>query len=226
MEAARFDLQRLHAEGYTLLRQVIPLALLEELRAAFDANILPSDRWPVPRGMDWRHAQIDLEPCAQAVCRLPPLLAAAGALIGERFFLAHAEGREPLPGGGHQQLHRDLSALRPGDMASALVFLDDFSPENGATRVAPGSHRPAPGEPPFDFLDESRSLQLSGRAGDILVFDVDLVHAGSLNISGARRRSILVSYRAEPLYAAHLETMGLRNVQMDTAERFDPPPSS
>jgi hypothetical protein len=225
MDAAKFDHQRLHAEGYALLRQAIPLTLLEELRAAFEANVLPSDRWPVPRGRDWLHAQIDLEPCAQAVCRLPPLLAVAGALIGERFFLAQAEGREPLPGGGHQQLHRDLSALRPGDMVSALAFLDDFSPENGATRVVPGSHRPVPGKPPLDFLDESRSLQLSGQAGDILVFDVDLVHAGSLNINGARRRTILISYRAELLYAAHLETAGLRNVRMDTAERFDPPQS-
>lgn len=225
MDAAMFDHQRLHAEGYALLRQIIPLALLEELRAAFDANVLPSDRWPVPRGMDWRHAQIDLEPCAQVVCRLPPLLAAAGALIGERFFISQAEGREPLPGGGHQQLHRDLSTLRPGDMVSALAFLDDFSPDNGATRVVPGSHRPAPGEPPLDVLDESRSLQLSGQAGDILVFDVDLVHAGSLNINGARRRTILVSYRAEPLYTAHLETAGLRNVRMDTAQRFDLPQS-
>lgn len=65
-------------------------------------------------------------------------------------------------------------------------------------------------------------MHLSGRAGDILIFDVDLVHAGSLNINGARRRTILISYRAELLHAAHLETLALRNVRMDTSERFDP----
>lgn len=217
------DRTLLHQEGYALLRQAIPAALLQELRAAFDANVLPSDQWPVPRGMDWRHAQMDLEPAVQTVCRLPQLLSAAGTLIGERFFIAQAEGREPMPGGGHQQLHRDLSDLRPGDMVSALAFLDDFSSDNGATRVVPGSHRPTPGEPPFDPLDESPTLQLNGQAGDILVFDVDLVHAGSLNINGARRRTILISYRAEPLYAAHLQTLALRNVRMSTDERFDPP---
>ena len=59
-------------------------------------------------------------------------------------------------------------------------------------------------------------------AGDILVFDADLVHAGSLNHSGARRRSILISYLAEPLYASHLQTRALRGVSMDCQERFEP----
>ncbi|TSD26139.1 phytanoyl-CoA dioxygenase family protein, partial [Pseudomonas chlororaphis] len=86
----------------------------------------------------------------------------------------------------------------------------------------PGSHRPDPAAPPFDFSDESRSVQLSGAAGDILVFDVDLLHAGSLNASGARRRSLLISYFSESLYPSHLETLGLRNIRMDTSERFDP----
>ncbi|EJL05520.1 phytanoyl-CoA dioxygenase, PhyH family [Pseudomonas fluorescens Q2-87] len=146
----------------------------------------------------------------------------AGELIGERFFLSHVEGREPLANGGQQQLHRDLSAQRPGDIATALAFFDDYGPENGATRIVPGSHRPEP-DAPFDFHDESSAVQLSGSAGDILVFDVDLVHAGSLNVIGARRRSILISYFSESLYASHLETVALRNIRMDTSDRFAPP---
>ncbi|QTT89406.1 phytanoyl-CoA dioxygenase family protein [Pseudomonas chlororaphis] len=216
------DREQLHREGYVLLRQAIPAEWLGDLRAAFDAGVMPSSQWPVPRGMDWRHSLLDSDSKVQAVCRLPQVLAVVGELIGERFFLSQVEGREPLVGGGHQQLHRDLSAQRPGDIANALAFFDDYGPENGATRIVPGSHRPEPGEPPFDFTDESRSVQLSGAAGDILVFDVDLVHAGSLNSLGARRRSLLISYFSEPLYASHLETLGLRNIRMETSERFDP----
>lgn len=213
---------QLHRDGYALLRQAIPTEWLEDLRAVFDAGVRPSDQWPVPRGMDWRHSLLDDDAKIHAVCRLPQVLAVAGELIGERFFLSQVEGREPLAGGGHQPLHRDLSAERPGDIAMALAFFDDYGPENGATRIVPGSHRPEPSEQPFDFINESRSVQLSGCAGDILVFDVDLVHAGSLNSVGSHRRSILISYFSEQLYAPHLETVGLRNVRMATSERFEP----
>ena len=207
------EFDQLHREGCTLLRNAIPPAWLDELRAVFDEGVKPGDQWPVPRGADWRHSLLDLSPVVQSVCRLPELLAAAGSLIGERFFLAQVEGREPLPGGGHQGLHRDLSAQRPGDTVLAIVFLDDYGPHNGATRIVPGSHR----QQAFDLNDTSQALQISGSAGDILVFEADLVHAGSLNISGARRRSLLISYFAESLYASHLKTAALRSIRMQTS---------
>jgi Phytanoyl-CoA dioxygenase (PhyH) len=215
--------RELPRDGFALLRGAIPAGWLEELRAAFEAGVIPSDQWPVPRGADWRHSLLDLDAKVQAVCRLPDVLAVAGRLIGARFFLAQVEGREPLAGGGHQKLHRDLSAERPGDTVIALAYLDDYGPGNGATRIVPGSHRPGPEEPPFDFDDESRSVQLSGTAGDILVFDADLVHAASRNPSGARRRTLLISYWAEPLHASHLATAHLRNVRMEANDRFAPP---
>ncbi|MFO1412333.1 MAG: phytanoyl-CoA dioxygenase family protein [Burkholderiales bacterium] len=187
------------ADGYVLRRGAVPAAWLDDLRAAFDAGVKPSDEWPAPRGVHWRHSQLDLDPSIQKVCRLPEVLAVAGGVIGERFFLAQVEGREPLHGGGMQRPHRDL-----------------------ATRLVPGSHRPAPGEPPFDFMDESRSVQISGEAGDILVFDADLVHAASRNADGTRRRSILGSYQAESWYPAHLATAALRGIRMAISDRFAP----
>lgn len=216
------DMEEPQRTGHALLRGAIPPDWLHALRVAFDANVKPSDQWPTPRGADWRHALLDLDPTVQAVCRLPALLAAVGGLIGERFFLAQVEGREPLKGGGHQQLHRDLFAQRPGDTVIAMAYFDDYGPENGATRIVPGSHRPGPNEPPFDFRDESRSVQLAGEAGDILVFDADLVHAASINPSGSRRRSILITYFAEPLHAAHQQTARLRGIRMEPSELFDP----
>jgi ectoine hydroxylase-related dioxygenase (phytanoyl-CoA dioxygenase family) len=216
------DPSTLRRDGYALLRGAIPPAWLDPLRRAFDDSVTPSERWPVPRGPGWRHAWLDLDPDVQAVCRLPAVLAVAGALIGERYFLAQVEGREPLAGCGHQGLHRDLSADRPGDTVAALAFFDDYGPHNGATRIVPGSHRVAAGAAGEALPDETRAVQLSGAAGDILVFDADLVHAASQNHSGDRRRSILIGYFAESRHADHLRTAALRGVRMDTSERFDP----
>ncbi|NMY71881.1 phytanoyl-CoA dioxygenase family protein [Pseudomonas sp. WS 5414] len=216
------DREQLHQNGYLLLRQALPADWLDELRATFEAGVIEPEQWPVPRGPDWRHALVDLDARVQAVCRLPALLAVAGELIGEGFFLAQVEGREPLAGGGHQVLHRDLSEQRLGDRVTALVYLDDYGPANGATRIVPGSHRPEERLAPFDFSDESRVVQLAGKAGDVLLFDADLVHGASLNASGARRRSLLISYCAQGLYESHLQTLGLRAIRMDTSERFEP----
>jgi hypothetical protein len=223
IDQTMIDREKLQHDGHALLRGAIPGDWLPSLRDAFDAGVKPRDQWVVPRGADWRHALVDLEPVVRAVCRLPAVIEAAGALIGERFFLSQVEGREPLPGGGHQGLHRDLSADRPGDTVSALAFFDDYGPANGATRLVPASHRPAPGAPAFDPADELRAVQLSGQAGDILVFDADLLHAASINASGARRRSILVGYFAAPRYHSHLETAHLRSVRMSPVEWFEPP---
>ncbi|MFB4390556.1 MULTISPECIES: phytanoyl-CoA dioxygenase family protein [unclassified Pseudomonas] len=219
------DPHLLHRDGYILLREATPGDWLPALRGAFDDGVLANSQWPVPRGAGWRHAALDLAPQVQALCRLPALLAAAGELIGERFFLSQVEGREPLPGHGHQALHRDLCGQRPGDTALAIIFLDDYGPANGATRLVPGSHRHDASTPDTD-IDEARSMCMSGLAGDILVFDADLVHAASLNASGARRRSLLVSYCGEKLHALHVQTASLRHVRMDLSERFDPPSST
>lgn len=216
------DREQLHRDGHVVLRNAIPADWLPDLRAAFDAGVTPVDQWPVPRSNQWRYSLLDLDARVQDVCRLPSMLAVVGALIGERFFISQVEGREPVAGSGHQPLHRDLSSQRPGDTVGALAYFDDYGPENGATRIVPGSHRPRPDQAPPNIDDESRSVHLSGSAGDVLVFDVDLVHAGSLNASGARRRSILIGYASEYLYATYQKTANLRNVRMDTTHRFDP----
>ena len=215
------DPKKLHQDGCTLLRGAIPAPWLDGLRAAFDEGVKPSDQWPVPRGWGWRHALLDLDENVRSVCRLPALLAVVGELMSEKFFLAQVEGREPLARGGHQGLHRDMSAERPGDTVIAIAFFDDYGADNGATRWIPGSHRPAQSVLEFDPTDESTAVQVTGQAGDILVFDADLLHAASLNPTGARRRSILINYFAGPRYPAHLETASLRSVRMTPTEWFD-----
>lgn len=214
IDIARTTLER---DGYTVLAGAVPIAWLERMCAAFEAGSLLSEHWPVPRGQDWRHAQVDLDPTVQQVCRLPVLLELVGAILRQPFFLSQVEGREPKAGGGAQMLHRDGDDA--ASYAAAMVFLDDYGPANGATAVVPGSHRDL-------SLGAASALTLTGAAGDIVVFDPNLLHGATTNHSGARRRSLLISYALATSREGLRATEKLRGVRMDCSEVFwNSPPS-
>ena len=73
-----------------------------------------------------------------------------------------------------------------------MWMLDDFTEENGATRVVPGSHL-------WDGQPEQRKVypgevQATGTAGTVVVFDSRLFHAGGANRSAAPRRGLTVFF--------------------------------
>ena len=92
-------------------------------------------------------------------------------------------------------MHRDTSGART--KLQCIWCLDDFTPDNGATRVIPRSHRL-----PYEIEDAQaqydgehpRQLLLCAQAGALIIYHGNLLHSGTRNASSGSRRSLIMSY--------------------------------
>jgi hypothetical protein len=92
------------------------------------------------------------------------------------------------------QFHRDVRTFS-GDfrlMLNMLVMVDDFTVENGATRLVPGTHRSA--DKPDDSYLENHAIRATGTAGSILLFDSNLWHAASPNTTSGPRMALTLTF--------------------------------
>jgi ectoine hydroxylase-related dioxygenase (phytanoyl-CoA dioxygenase family) len=100
------------------------------------------------------------------------------------------------PGEPAQLLHRDSDswpAVPLGEtpfIVNAIVALDAFTLENGATHVFPESWAWDAARRPLD----AAAVRATMRPGDALCFRGDLLHGGGANTSDRPRRAISISY--------------------------------
>jgi ectoine hydroxylase-related dioxygenase (phytanoyl-CoA dioxygenase family) len=102
------------------------------------------------------------------------------------------------PGGDRDigRLHTDQGFLDepwPYQLATNVAFfLDDFTDDNGATLVVPGSHKSLVA--PDHGLAPDAPVRLTGKAGSMAIWDGRLHHATGLNRTDQRRRGIFATY--------------------------------
>ena len=102
------------------------------------------------------------------------------------------------PGETAQPLHADDTLLdlprpHPAVVCNSMWALTDFTEENGATRVVPGSHKAAE-KPEFGAQHDSVPAEMP--KGSVLIWNGSLWHGGGANASGARRVGIAMNYCA------------------------------
>lgn len=133
----------------------------------------------------------------------PRVMAAADATLlphCSNYQIGSLTGIEIWPGEDHQMLHVDDSVypLRLPDtqlQISAMWALNDFTAENGATRVIPGSHNePAPACDGTDVFDETRIEQAIMPKGSLLLYLGTTVHGGGANRSDGPRAGLINTY--------------------------------
>ena len=125
---------------------------------------------------------------------IAPLLQEGTYQGKEPFYLNNISARCPLKGHGGQQLHLDSNL--PGNnyciIANVLWALDDFTEDNGSTRVVPGSHRW--GEYPKDGETHPDEIRLTTQKGSAIIFNAGLWHGGGENTTDASRWAVALGY--------------------------------
>jgi ectoine hydroxylase-related dioxygenase (phytanoyl-CoA dioxygenase family) len=125
------------------------------------------------------------------------------------------------PGEDAQLLHADdqlipLEKPHVPIVCNTMWAITDFTAENGATRLVPGSHRrdrsPAIGE-------SAETLPAVMRRGSVLVFDGSIWHGGGANRSGARSTGIAMNYCAGWMRQQENQQLG---IPRETAAGFSP----
>jgi hypothetical protein len=86
--------------------------------------------------------------------------------------------------------HRDVRQFTRDVRMSLnmLIMLDDFSPETGGTLILAGSHL-VEAIPPAQMFQRLCD-RVTGKAGDILLFDSQVVHSAGENRGDKRRRAL------------------------------------
>ena len=213
MSALQADrhLSELRDVGYTILRDAIEPRLLERLRDTIlrlETQVAKNE----PAGLRGFNKTVRVrtllrrDPVFQEALLYPPVLALAEAVLGPDCLLQVASTLTISPGDGAQPLHTDdmytaLPRPHPSLVCNTIWAIGDFTDENGATRLVPGSHL-WPATPAESLaaamanpLDHS-SIAAAMPRGSILVFDGALWHGGGANNSSAPRTGLAVSYCA------------------------------
>jgi ectoine hydroxylase-related dioxygenase (phytanoyl-CoA dioxygenase family) len=122
------------------------------------------------------------------------LLGIVGRLLGDYFVLGQQNSIVLPPQKLHEQAqyHRDLPyqhfvSSRPIAI-NALFCVDPFTAQNGATQVAPGSHKYEPF--PSDQTIRCLARVVEAPAGSFIVLDAMLFHRGGVNLTAQARRGV------------------------------------
>ena len=127
----------------------------------------------------------------------PLLLSVLDKVLGPSYQLSAPTGIEIGPGEKAQVLHTDdgiypLPRPHPEVVLNTMWALDDFTVDNGATRVVPGSHRWADRMP----VDPDETVTVTMPAGSVLFILGTLWHGGGANNTDRPRLGVLLEYAA------------------------------
>lgn len=190
--------------GYTVFKSVVPEDLLARLRADIPRRIAVCEQWQrrIGNGDSMggvAHHVVGGDDSLTDFLRDLPLDREISAHFGAPYILNSygAVNNRPEDKAGYAhglRFHRDVRTYSRDFplMLNMLVMVHAFTPDNGATRVVPGSHRSDARPDEHDMLTHCEYV--TGPAGSILLFDSNLWHAASHNRTQSDRMALTLTF--------------------------------
>ncbi|MEM5289730.1 phytanoyl-CoA dioxygenase family protein [Paraburkholderia sabiae] len=191
----------LRINGYTVIDSGLPAELIEKLKSGIDRIYQTQIR---ELGDEQALASIsdtDIARCVLtydadflSVATAPNLMKLATRLLGTEFVLMQQNGIINRPDRQNYQVkwHRDLSYQHWTSSKTiafnALLCVDEFTLENGASFVLPATHHIEAF--PTDQFVRQHERQIAAPAGSFIVLDAMLYHRGGINVSNDVRRAV------------------------------------
>lgn len=217
---------RVERDGYTIVEGAIAPALCDELAADVarlerDLGIGPAQN--IFEGLRThriynllaRGRIYEQIPVHDSVLPIVEGVLDRGCLISSLSSIAIGPSESPQP------LHADDQMIplpRPHVpiIVNSMWAITDFTDENGATRVVPGSHR-WPEFPPLGTDQET--LPAAMKRGSVLVYNGSLWHGGGANRTDSRRVGIAMNYCAGWLRQQENQQLG---IPLDVIRAYSP----
>ena len=195
-------LRQLDSEGFVMLPGFMGSEMLAALQARVDAlfeseGAEAGSEFKQESGAKRLANLVDKGEIFERAVVMEPILAGVAYVLGSEFKLSSLNVRVAEPNeGGLQPLHIDMGLLpdaRGFATCNTVWMLDDFTPENGALRVVPGSHRW--GKRPQDGMADPNAPHpeerlVTGKAGDVVLVNAATWHGGTLNRTARPRRAM------------------------------------
>jgi ectoine hydroxylase-related dioxygenase (phytanoyl-CoA dioxygenase family) len=207
--------ERVQRDGFTIVEKAIEPALIDALNAALDRLERELDAKPAMNGFEGhktvriynllKHgAPFESVPVHQNVLPVVEGVLDSGCLISSMSSIAIDPGETAQP------VHADdmvipLAKPHRAIVCNSMWALTDFTDENGATRLVPGSHlKPNP-----EYGGRYETIPATMKKGSVLIWEGALWHGGGANRTQKRRTGIAMNYCAGFIRQQENQQLGL-----------------
>jgi ectoine hydroxylase-related dioxygenase (phytanoyl-CoA dioxygenase family) len=204
VEMARYQAE-LEGQGYCLVRDALEPAELKQLRDTLvrvaAEEIANATDYVYEDGSNQRvWVLLNKGRCFEELVQNDIALELVGHLLGPGFLLSNVNANIAGPGGKPMFLHSDQDYVPSPFPEYALVtnvmwFLDEFTDENGATRIVPLSHKLRHNP---DYTQRYETVPVTGPAGTAMVFHGALWHQTGANRTRDQKRHGILTYYCRP----------------------------